>query len=267
MGDVDPFVLRLLVSFAVGGVWITLTSVAAETFGSRIGGLLGGLPSTIVVALSAIAWTQGAERAYHATTALPLAFGVNCVFLLVYAALAPRGVALGIGGALAAWAALQGLLVWRGVSHYGLALLGWATMLVVAYFLMDRVLRVRSHERVAVRRGRWDIPARAVLSGGIIVLAVALSNYGGPVLGAVMAAFPAVYVSTLVITARSAGIAFSRSLVVPLMVSAVVNCVVFGTAYRYTVLDVGLVGAAAIGYGAALVSAAGTYWFLRRRAA
>jgi hypothetical protein len=267
MGGIDPFVVRLLVSFVVGGVWITLTSVAAETFGSRIGGFLGGLPSTIVVALTAIGWTQGAERAYHATTALPLAFGVNCVFLLVYAALVHRGMALGLGGALGAWGALQAILVWRGVSHYGLALLGWAVMLVGAYVLMVRVLRVRPHERVAVRRGRWDIPARAVLSGGIIVLAVALSNVGGPVLGAVMAAFPAVYVSTLAITARSVSVAFSRSLVVPLMVSAVVNCVVFGTAYRYTVLDVGLVGAAAAGYGAALVSAAGTYWFLRRRAA
>ncbi len=97
--------------------------------------------------------------------------------------------------------------------------------------------------------------------------AVALSHLGGPVLGAVMAAFPAVYVSTLAITARSVSIAFSRSLVVPLMVSAVVNCVVFGTVYRLMVLDTGLIGAVALAYAASLVSAAGTYWFLQRRAA
>ena len=263
----DTFAFRLAVSFLVGGAWIALTSVAAETYGSRIGGFLGGLPSTIVVALTSIGWTQGAERAYQATAALPVAFAVNCVFLLTYAVAVRRGLAVGIVAALAVWAGLQGALVWRGAPRYSLALVVWLATLVAVYLVMNHVLRLRSHERVRVRRGRWDILWRVVLSGGIIVAAVTLSRVGGPVLGAAMAAFPAVYVSTLVITARSVSIPFSRSLVVPLMVSAVVNCVVFGSVYRAMVLQVGLLGAAAIAYAASLMSAAGTYWFLRRRGA
>lgn len=263
----DTFAFRLLLSFVVGGVWITLTSLAAETLGSRIGGFLGGLPSTIVVALTFIGWTQGVERAYQATSALPVAFAINCVFLLTYAVAVRRGLAVGIAAALAAWASLQGLLVWRGAPRYTVGLAIWAVTLAAVYLVMDRGLRLRGHERVRVRRGRWDVPARGLLSGGIIVAAVALSHLGGPLLGAVMAAFPAVYVSTLAITARSVSIEFSRSLVVPLMVSAVVNCVVFGTVYRLMVLDTGLIGAAALAYAASLVSAAGTYWFLQRRAA
>ncbi len=261
----DLFGLQLLLSFVVGGVWITLTSVAAESLGSRVGGFLGGLPSTIVVALTFIGWTQGVERAYQATSALPVAFAINCFFLLTYAVAVRRGLAVGIGAALAVWAGLQGVLVWRGAPAFGVGLIVWAVTLTDVYLLMDRVLRVRSHERVQVQRTRSDLIGRGLLSGAIIVAAVTLSRVGGPVLGAAMAAFPAVYVSTLVVTARSVSVAFSRSLVVSLMVSAVVNCVVFSTVFRMTLLDAGLLGAAVMAYGAALISAAFTWWFLKAR--
>lgn len=261
----DPFLLRAALGFLVGGVWITLTSIAAESLGSKVGGFLGGLPSTIVVALAFIAWTQGTRRAYDATTALPVAFAINCVFLIVYAVLVPRGLLVGLGGAMLAWLGLQSLLVAWAPQDYRLALGVWAVTLVGAYLVVDRVLRLRSHGRVAVRRSVWDVAARAVLSGGIIVLAVTLSRLGGPVLGAAMAAFPAVYVSTLYITARSAGVAFSRALVVPLMVSAVVNCVVFGSAFRAAVVRVELPAAVGAAYVASLVSASLTYAFLRGR--
>ena len=57
------FWIKFGLSFLVGGVWVTLSSVAAERFGSKAGGLIGGLPSTIVVTLLFIGLTQSAERA------------------------------------------------------------------------------------------------------------------------------------------------------------------------------------------------------------
>ena len=57
------FWYKLLLSFLVGGCWVTLTTIIAEKFGSKIGGLLGGLPSTIVVSLLFIGLTQNAEVA------------------------------------------------------------------------------------------------------------------------------------------------------------------------------------------------------------
>ena len=112
------------------------------------------------------------------------------------------------------------------------------------------------------RRAKPSLLWRGVFSGSIVALAVVLSEVGGPVLGAVLSAFPAVYVSTLIVTSRSMGTAFSRSLIVPLMVSASVNCVVFGSVYRYLVLDLGLM-AAVVAYLATMPSAYLTYRFLR----
>ena len=46
----DTFILKLALSFLIGGLWITVASVAAERLGSKIGGVIAGLPSTAVVA-------------------------------------------------------------------------------------------------------------------------------------------------------------------------------------------------------------------------
>ncbi len=119
-----------------------------------------------MVALTFIGWTQGVERAYQATSALPVAFAINCVFLLTYAVAVRRGLAVGIAAALAAWASLQGLLVWRGAPRYTVGLAIWAVTLVAVYLVMDRGLRLRGHERVRVRRARWDIPARGLRAAG-----------------------------------------------------------------------------------------------------
>ncbi|MDI9559183.1 MAG: DUF3147 family protein, partial [Pseudomonadota bacterium] len=51
------FVLKLILSFIVGSLWITMVTILAEKYGTRIGGLMAGLPSTILISLFFIAWT------------------------------------------------------------------------------------------------------------------------------------------------------------------------------------------------------------------
>ena len=51
------FWLKLILGFIVGSLWVTLTTVSAERFGSKVGGLIGGLPSTVVIALLDIMFT------------------------------------------------------------------------------------------------------------------------------------------------------------------------------------------------------------------
>jgi hypothetical protein len=52
------FWIKLFLGFIVGSIWVTLTTVSAERFGSKVGGLIGGLPSTVVIALLFIGLTQ-----------------------------------------------------------------------------------------------------------------------------------------------------------------------------------------------------------------
>ena len=262
----DPsFALKLALSFVVGGLWITLASVTAERLGSKIGGVIGGLPSTAVVAYGSIAWTQGAQRAFDATTAFPLTFSANALYLVAFAALARHGLGAAIGGALLTWLAAQALLLALPPPSIQAGIITWLAVLAVAYLALERWLHVRSQQRVAVHYSFAQLVGRAAFAGGIVALAVVMTQVGGPVWGSIFAAFPALYTSTLVLTGRSAGVAFARSLTTSLMVSSLVNVVVFVLAFRLAVLELGLLSALAVAYLVSMCSAWGTYVWIKTR--
>jgi hypothetical protein len=263
----DPFFLKLILGFIVGGTWITLTTVAAERFGSKVGGAIGGLPSTIVVSLFFIAWTQGPEQAFNSTTFMPLAFAVDVVYLIVYAILSRRGLTLGIVGALTAWFALTAVLIWARVANLELALAVWILALVLGFHLAQHRLRLRSQSRVPIRYTPLQIAWRAVFSGLVIAFAIGMSRVGGPVWGGVFSAFPANFTSTLIITSRSVSVDFSRSLVTPLLVSGLFNAVVFGLALRCLIFSFDLIPATALAYGISVISGYLTYLFIKSQVA
>jgi len=258
------FILKLALSFLIGGLWITLASVAAERLGSKIGGVIGGLPSTAVVAFGFIGWTQGAQQVYDATTAFPLAFAANAFYLVAYAALSPRGLWAGIGAALLTWLSGEALILWLDIQDIWISVAVWIAALVVAYLALERWLGVRSHERVKIRYTTGQMAGRALFAGGIVALAVLGSQIGGAIWGSILAAFPALYTSTLILVSRSAGVPFSRSLATSLMISSVVNVTFFVLALRLVVLHLPLGGALAAAYAVSMGSAYGTYRFIKR---
>jgi uncharacterized membrane protein (GlpM family) len=264
---IDPFYVKLLLGFVVGGAWITLSTVAAEKFGSKIGGLVGGLPSTIVVSFFFIGWTQGALQVHDATTFMPFAFAVNIVYLVVYVLMSRRGLAAGIASALSAWFALTAVLIVLRISDLPVAIAAWLLASALGFYIMQYRLRIRSQSRVRIRYTPLQITWRAAFSGAVICFAIAMSKVGGPVWGGIFSAFPAVYTSTLVITSRSVSVEFSRSLITPLLISGVINPVVFGLALRFIILDFDLVTATVLAYAASMVSAYLTYQFIKARVA
>jgi hypothetical protein len=84
------FWIKFGLGFLVGCIWITISSVAAERLGTKVGGLIGGLPSTIVVTLLFIGLTQTAERAAESAIVVPLVMGVNGIFVTVFISLSRR---------------------------------------------------------------------------------------------------------------------------------------------------------------------------------
>ena len=259
----DPFALRLLASFLVGGVWISLITIAAERLGPRQGGWFGGLPSTVVVAMLFIGWTQGDQAVFEATTAFPLTMAVNAVYLIAFAVLSRRGLTAAVTGALLVWAALQTALVLADPQDFGWAVVGWLVAFVGSYKILRRLAPLAGDDSAPIRYTPLQILGRGAFGGSVIALAVLLSKFGGPIFGSVFSCFPAVFTSTLLIAARAVGMDFSRSLLIPLMVSAVLNVVVYAIALRFTIGGLGLVGASAAAYVVSLGSGGLTYLFLR----
>jgi uncharacterized membrane protein (GlpM family) len=261
---IDPFYVKLMLGFIVGGAWITLSTIAAEKFGSKIGGLVGGLPSTIVVSFFFIGWTQGAARVHDSTTFMPFAFVANVLYLIVYALASRRGLAAGILSALAAWFALTAVLIVLQIDNLPVALVAWILAATMGYYVMQHRLRIRSQSRVPIRYTLLQIVWRAAFSGAVIAFAIGMSKVGGPVWGGIFSAFPAVYTSTLIITSRSVSVEFSRSLITSALISGVINPVVFGLVLRCIIFDFDLLTATFLAYAASMVSAYLTYLFIKR---
>jgi uncharacterized membrane protein (GlpM family) len=229
----DPFYLKLLVSFVVGGLWIMAVSVIAERFGTKIGGFIGGIPSTSILAIFFIWWTQGSEQVYQGTIVFPLAFSINSAFFIVYALLSLRGIKLGLTSAILTWLILQALLFKIGVDSFLFSLIFFLIALGTSYLYLVRGLGIESCGGVKVRYNPWQLLWRAVFAGLMISIAVVMSQIGGPVLGGIFSTFPANNISTLFITSKSINIDFSRAIIPPLMISAGINCVVLITSLRY----------------------------------
>jgi uncharacterized membrane protein (GlpM family) len=248
----DTLFAHLLLSFLLGGAFIAFCSLAAEWFGTEIGGLIAGLPSTVVVTLLMVALTESPDRAVAETTIIPVVLGLNCLFLAAYALGAGRGAAAALSAALGVWLALAFLAVWWAPPDLASSLL----LLLLGFALGSLVLNRRAHQVGAgnpVRLRALQVLARACFGGAVITLGVWLSRTGGPFLGGVASVFPAAGVSTLAIVSFSRGAYFCLGLLRPMMVSGSVTILAYALVVRYTYLRIGV----AAGTALALLTAAG----------
>lgn len=259
------FWLKLLLSFLIGGCWVTLTTITAEKFGSKIGGLLGGMPSTIVVSLLFIGLTQNAEIASQATTIVPLAHGFNTFFILVFVLSIGKGLKSAVFLSLLTWFSSAALLLLLNVNSYMVSLAGWLLFLILSYFLMEKTLRIKSHGTVTIEYSTGQLLFRAVFSGVVIAFAVLMGKLGGPQFGGIFATFPAMFLTTLIITYRSGGAEFARATAKSLLISGLFNVILYTIFVRYLFLTVGLFP----GTGIALLISAGTgyltYLFIKTK--
>ncbi len=260
------FYLKLLLAFAVGSVMVTLATVAAERLGSKMGGLVGGLPTMVAIILFFIGYVQTPQTASEATGPIPLIMGLNGIFLVVYVSLARWGAFVGMAGALVMWALMASLIILLNPPGFGWALLIFLLLLAGSYQLLDKGWDIRSAGKVSIRYTPGQILARALFSGSTASTSVYLSKVGGPVWGGVMAPFPVVYICTLTILARSWGVAYSLSITKSLLVSGLVNVVVYALAVRYSYPVLGLGKGTLVALAFAGASALGTYSFLKRMA-
>ena len=250
------FWYKLLQSFLAGSIWITVSTLIAEKYGSKIGGFIGGLPSTIIIALLFIGITQSPQAAVRATTVVPLTMGINGIFTLVYLVSVKRGLLIALVRAFLVWMILVGPLALSGLDNFPAAVIGWMVLMVFYYLAVEKGAHIPAHGKVIVHYTTIQIVSRGLFAGTLIAFAVFMSKLAGPVLGGIFSVFPVIFTSTMVIAYRSGGYKFSRAVVKTLVVSAMVNVSVYAIAVRYTYGWLGL------GWGtlAAIAVSAITAW-------
>jgi len=176
---------------------------------------------------------QSSSAAVQATTVFPLVFGVTSAYLFFFAFFAQKGFSRGISVSLLIWFAISGLIVLSGLRDFALSLVGGAVISVLTYYSFTKKLKLKNltgEERLYKIR---EIVLRGVGAGFLVLISVFLSQIGGPILGGIAAAFPAVFTSTLIILNKSKGTEFSRAVTKPLVMSGILTIIPFSVAVRY----------------------------------
>ena len=259
--------LQLLLTFIVGSLWIYLTVIASTRFGSKIGGFIGGLPSTALLSFFFIGLTQSPEIASEATTVFPLVYGITGLFLVVYAWLVRKGFVFALFCALIIWLFLSSLVALLNPRHFILILIVYAFILLLAYYFLEIKIGIKSFSGAKVNATSKLTAIRSFFGGLIIVLAVLLAKLGSPVFGGIFAAFPAMFISTLAITYKAHGIDYSRAMTKSLMITGMVTIVIYAIAVRYSYIIVGLYIGTLFSISLSAISAYFTYRFIQRKCA
>jgi hypothetical protein len=263
----DLFWLHLALAFVVGSSWVTLTTIAAARFGSKAGGFIGGLPSTAVVSFFFIGLSQTPAVASQATTVFPLAYGITGLFLVLYATLATKGFWLALLGALFVWLTLTALLVLFDVKNYSLSLITYGLILLISLYVLEKELGLVSFPKGKISFSPWQTAWRGAFAGLMVAFVVFITRFGGPIFGGIFSAFPAVFISALLISYQSKGIEFSRAMTKPLLVTGMITIVVYSIGVRYFYPTAGLVFGTLLAYAISTASAYFTGVFIHRRLA
>lgn len=218
---------------------MVLATILADKLGSKIGGLVSGLPSTVMFGLFFLAWTQNTSVAVASTTIIPIVGGINCLFLLCYVYLVRKSLLKAVLSSLILWSVFSYFLVRIHFNNYAISIIGYGLLLAFSFYVMEKVLKIVSVKGKKVVYTPPLIAARALIGGSVVALAVYLGKIGGPVLGGMFSMFPAMFISTMLITYYSHGALFSAGTMKSTMVSGV-SIVVFSVVARYSYIPLSL---------------------------
>jgi hypothetical protein len=190
------FILTLMLRMAVTAAFVVSASVITERSGPAIGALVATLPISAGPSYVFLALDHNAQFiAEGALASLPI--NAATIFLgLTYVLLAQRH------HALASWAG--GAVVWIAIAlmsrtiHWSLAA-GVAVNVVALAICIPLLDRFRHVKMPLITRRWYDIPLRAALVATLVATAVTLSGWVGPAISGVIALFPVVFSSMMLI--------------------------------------------------------------------
>ena len=256
----DVFWLKVLLSFLVGGSYIAFTIWVSEKFGSKLGGVLIGLPSTSLVSLAFIAWSQGVPAAVATVPVIPAVFGASCSFVAVFFLLQKRGVGNAFAIALGLWFVLTSSFVFLKLESLALSV-GIGILLSAAAI---NALSSFPHRKLPnTHSPKTEFLFRSAFAGGVVACAVILAKFAGPLWGGVFAAFPAAFSSSVFLLSRKHGAEFAGS-VARTMPYGSLSTMAFVLAFYFSAVPLGLIGSLAFSFAVSLAAAAALYWLFLR---
>ncbi|HKR19132.1 MAG TPA: hypothetical protein VJS41_03220 [Stellaceae bacterium] len=195
MGSGD-YGLMLAAKLAITAAFVVVAARAAERAGPLIGAMVATLPIAAGPAYVFLALDHDSRFIAASALASLAANAANMVFCTVYAAVAQsRGVAVSLGAALGAWIVLS--VAARSVDWTLLEAVSLNVVVFAACLTISR--RFRAAPMPPTIRRRYDVPLRAGMVSTLVAVVVVLSTRVGPTVTGLLALFPIVLISLILI--------------------------------------------------------------------
>jgi hypothetical protein len=190
------FILVLLLRMAIAAAFVVSASIITERSGPVIGALVATLPisagpSYVFLALD----HDAAFIAQGALASLPV--NAATIFLgLTYVVLAQRSsLVVSCGSAVAVWIVLASI-----IRLFDWTLTAGLAVNLIAFGICIPLLARYRHVKMPLVTRRWyDIPFRAALVATLVAIVVSTSGWVGPRVSGVIALYPIVFTSMMVI--------------------------------------------------------------------
>src|SRR6187399_1292094 len=190
------FILTLGLRMAITAAFVVTASIVTERSGPVIGALIATLP--ISAGPSYVFLALDHDAAFIAEGALAsLPINAATIFLgLTYVVLAQRhNAVVSCLGAVAVWIALASII--RSVPW---TLAGGLVVNAIAFAICVPLLARFRHVKMPLITRRWyDIPLRAALVATLVATVVTASGWVGPKISGIIALFPIVFTSLMLI--------------------------------------------------------------------
>ena len=227
------FVLRVLLSFFIAGGWIALTSVLAEKFGSKIGGLISNLPSNILVSLVFISIVNDVSYLAELIPGIPIGLIIDTIFLLVFVILLRYNLVLSVIISLLVWFILAYVLAKLEFNNLIVNILVYVLITALSLWFIERIVKIPSKDSKIRSFSAFQIIYRAAFGGSIVATIVVFSTIFNPFFTGIFSTFPAMILSTLIILTISQGNEFTRAAGKVLILSTT-NIIVYAIMVGYT---------------------------------
>lgn len=204
-------ILQVVLPFILSALTVILITIIAEKYGTKLGGIIGTLPSTIIIAYIFIALNQGIIFASNSVAVVPAEMGVNLVFMCVFAVLAYRTTAVALIGSFFIWAILSVILLLLNINNIYLSLIIFIVSMISTFTILEKKFKIKSQGKRIIHYTPLKILIRGILTGVIITISVLLSNIS-EVLSGIFTVFPAIFSSTMIITLKEHGPNFSAGI-------------------------------------------------------
>lgn len=258
---------ELLWGFVIGALSVCTLSVTAERFGSKLAGVLGGFPSTVAASLFFLARSSSAQRAAEAASVVPMMMGFFGVLLGIYCILVHRSVIIAVAVALGVWGVLTAAPLAFGAPSFAASLLTFFALFAALYYTIEVRLSLSSRKGGKVPLRVSQILMRALSGGSVVALSIYLGALSGPLLGGIMAAFPAVTIATLLVTYQAGGAPLSAAVGKSMMISGMLNVTAYASAVYLTYPVFGEHVGTLLGLGAVALSGVSTMLLVHHRMA